>query len=146
MRKKPPENLSVPSIRLRIFKFCAYQDRSEKEVFLKLKEFGFPEIELLDFIEELKKENYLDEERFCRAFVRGKFKQKNWGKQKVLQGLLAKGVNRDLAKKVIDMEIGDEAYSATLQKLIARKEKEWERLPEAKRKLKIKQFLFQKGY
>ena len=46
-----------------------------------------------DLVAELMSEGYLNEERFARAYARGKFRIKGWGPRKITQGLQAKRVS-----------------------------------------------------
>jgi regulatory protein len=46
-----------------------------------------------DLVAELMAEGYLNEERFARAYARGKFRIKGWGPRKIAQGLQAKRVS-----------------------------------------------------
>ena len=46
-----------------------------------------------DLVAELMADGYLSEERFARAYARGKFRIKGWGPRKIAQGLQAKRVS-----------------------------------------------------
>ena len=61
-------------------RYCAYQDRCHQEVEQKLKQIRMiPEaIEII--MVALIEDSHLNEERFAKAFVRGKFNIKKWGK------------------------------------------------------------------
>ena len=61
-------------------KYCSYQDRCHKEVEQKLKELRMIPEAADQIIMTLIDGNYLNEERFALAFVRGKFKIKKWGR------------------------------------------------------------------
>jgi len=63
-----------------IAKYCAYQERCHQEVRDKLYSYGLTpdDVELL--IYELIQQDFINEERFTLAFVRGKFVYKKWGK------------------------------------------------------------------
>ena len=61
-------------------KYCAYQDRCHKEVEQKLKQMRMIPEAIETIIGALIKDSHLNEERFAKAFVRGKFRIKKWGK------------------------------------------------------------------
>ena len=67
--------------------YCAYQERCHKEVIAKLRTLGMIPSVIDKIISELIKANYLNETRFTQSFVRGKFRIKKWGKNRILQEL-----------------------------------------------------------
>lgn len=74
--------------------YCAYQERCHQEVQRKLNSMGMiPEaIDLI--IVHLLEHNFLNEERFAKAFVRGKFKFKKWGRGRLTFELKKKGISK----------------------------------------------------
>ena len=70
--------------------FCAYQERAQQEVRDKLYEWGLWPDAVENIIVKLIGDNFLNEERFAKAYTQGKFKQKGWGKLKIKQGLKLK--------------------------------------------------------
>ena len=144
--RKQTGPLLFTEIRQRIYKYCAYQDRSAKEVREKLKALTCPDEKISALIEELEAGNFIDEARFARAFVRGKFRFKKWGRMKIKMALGAKGISAVVAETIMNEELKGEEYEKIKQKLIEKKSKELADLPERERKIKLKQFLFRKGY
>lgn len=106
---------------LQIGRYCAYQERSHLEVRRKLQQLKCPWDELEDVMVTLIEQDFLNEERFARAYSRGKFNQKAWGKHKIRNGLREKGVGESLVELVLAEEIPLEAYRAALQREIERK-------------------------
>jgi len=100
--------------------FTNYQERSSQEVIYKLREWGLAEVEHPFILITLAAEGLLDEERFARSYARGKFRLKNWGKVKIEQGLLRKGVAHEIINLALG-EIDEEEYTAKLDRLIAKK-------------------------
>ena len=125
--------------------YCAYQERSHSEVKQKLWELGVWKSEHDEIISSLIEDDYLNEERFAKAFVGGKFRMKDWGRKKIYYGLKEKGVSDYLIKRAMK-EIDDEAYRKTLADLAKKK---FESLKEDQylvRKKKTMDYLLQKGY
>lgn len=71
----------------KLMHFCAYRDRSQREVENKLDEMRMIPVAKEKIIISLMQENFLNEERFARSFVRGKFRIKKWGRIKIKQEL-----------------------------------------------------------
>ena len=74
-------------------KFCDYQERCHKDVHTKLKEFKLYENEKNEIINELITHNFLNEERFAKAYAGGKFRQNDWGKTKIINELKFKQIS-----------------------------------------------------
>jgi len=125
--------------------FTNYQERSRQEVIHKLSEWGLAEAEHPFILTTLAAEGLLDEERFARSYARGKFRLKNWGKVKIEQGLLRKGV----AHEIIDLalgEIDEEEYTAKLDRLIAKKSSMLGDHDSVKKQSAIARFALSQGY
>jgi SOS response regulatory protein OraA/RecX len=74
-----------------------------------------------NIITKLIEENYLNEERFAKAYVKGKFNQKAWGKIKIKQGLKLKNVSPVLIKKAL-LTIDASDYMDALTRLLRKKQ------------------------
>jgi len=96
---------TVEEAKRSIEKYCAYQERCHKEVSQKLRTMGMISLVIDEIIGHLLEHNFLNETRFAQAFARGKFKQKKWGKNRVLRELKQRNIsayNLTLALKEID--------------------------------------------
>ncbi len=100
--------------------YCAYQDRCHQEVRNKLLEIGMRGHELELIIVELIQDKFLDEERFARSYVRGKFNIKQWGRIKIKQELKKRNISAYCTKKGLS-EIEEDDYLKTLEKVIRKK-------------------------
>lgn len=130
----------------RIYKYCAYQDRSTSEVRKKLTEWEVDSEEQELIIIHLEAERFLDEARFAHSFARGKFNVKKWGRNKIRHELKLRQVPAQIIEKAIREEITDEDYLEAAQKLTHQKRKQFGKESELKQKEKIFRFLVQKGY
>ena len=104
----------------RLRHFCGFQDRSEKEVQLRLRALDVPPPQWEGLIQMLKEEGFLDDHRFAHSFARGKFRMNKWGKVLIRQGLRQKGIDEALIQEALEAEIDDEEYISTLQQLAER--------------------------
>ena len=82
-------------------KYCAYQERCQSEIRHRLKGSGLSNEEIENVICDLIEQNFTNEERFAKAFVRGKFNQKGWGKNKIKQHLIQKEISEFLPSVAI---------------------------------------------
>ncbi|TNE81988.1 MAG: RecX family transcriptional regulator [Bacteroidetes bacterium] len=127
-------------------KYCAYQDRAHSEVEQKLADMGLYGDEAGEVIIALVRESFLDEERFARSFVRGKFRIKGWGRRKILQELKLKKVS-DYCIDQGFKELDEDEYMQRLQDYA---ENKWASLNKEKnswvKRKKTSSYLLQKGY
>ncbi len=140
------KNIGVQKALVKIKHFCAYQERSHREVKEKLYSFGLYKQEVEDLVSELIETDYLNEERYAIAFAGGKFRMKQWGRVKIKYELKQKGISEYCIKKGLAL-IEEEAYIKTLQQLFNAKMKT---LKTEKnifvRKSKVQSYLMQKGF
>ncbi len=126
--------------------FCVYQDRSRPEIEEKLLNLGIPETEWNGIFDFLEKEWYFSEKRFAHSFIGGKFRQKQWGKRKILFEIRPHKIPPAFIEKALKEEIPEEAYSETIEKLIQQKTKEIKKDNPYEQKAKIARYLLQKGF
>ncbi len=114
------KSLSVSQALEKARKYCDFQDRYQQELRDKLYAWGmFPE-EVESIIATLISENYLNEERFARAFARGKFRIKGWGRIKIKLELKHRKISDYCIKQALK-EIDDKEYMQMLRKIIDKK-------------------------
>lgn len=110
------QKLTPQQALLKLAAYCAYQERCHEEVREKLSELGVYGEEAEFIIYELIQQNYLNEERFAKAFAGGKFRIKKWGKNKIRMELKQKKVSDYCIQQGLK-EIDNEAYYDTLNEL-----------------------------
>src|SRR3981081_731315 len=125
--------------------YCAYQERSPKAVRDKFYDWGLYTNAVENIIIQLIAGNFINEERFANAYVRGKFNQKGWGKNKIKQGLKFKRVSDVLIKKALN-NINDDDYLQMLGKVIQKKASLLTETDLYKRKYKLQQYALGRGY
>jgi regulatory protein len=130
---------------LKLRQFCAYQERSHQETKYKCLELGLRGNEVEEAIAELIADNFLNEERFAKAYAGGKFRIKQWGRKKILMELKQKQVSAYCIKKGME-EIDADDYAAVLLKLTEKKYESLKGEIFIKRKYKTMQYLLQRGF
>ncbi|TWV99285.1 regulatory protein RecX [Chitinophaga pinensis] len=135
----------IASAILKLRHYCAYQERCHSEVKSKCFELGLRGEEVDEAIAALIADNFLNEERFAKAFAGGKFRLKQWGRKKIQMELKQRQVSAYCIKKGMD-EIDAEDYDKTLYTLAEKKYASLKGEQYLKRKYKTIQYLLQKGY
>tara|TARA_B100001250_G_scaffold360813_1_gene338542 strand:- start:200 stop:664 length:465 start_codon:yes stop_codon:yes gene_type:complete len=98
-------DLTLKEIEKKLQHYCSYQDRCHKEVIEKLKTYKIKSSDINQIISNLINANFLNESRFSKSFVRGKFNIKNWGKVRIQNELKKRNIssyNISLGMKEID--------------------------------------------
>lgn len=129
----------------RIQRYCAYQERSHKEVKNKLFEYGLYSTQVDEIISQLITDGFLNEERFAKAYAGGKFRIKKWGRVKIKHELKALGLTKNCIQRGLN-EIESSDYSKTLKTLIKKKATESTESNPFKKRDKIARFVIGKGY
>ncbi|PKA82711.1 regulatory protein [Ulvibacter sp. MAR_2010_11] len=113
---KTHKTYSVTEATRRMERYCAYQERCHKEVHQKLKEMRMIPAAVDQIIHHLLQHDFLNESRFSRAFARGKFNTKKWGKNRIVNELKLREISKyniTLALK----EISETNYRTTFDTL-----------------------------
>jgi regulatory protein len=143
MQKK---QLSFQEGLIKLQRYCAYQERCHSEVQQKLYDLGVWKNDAENIIVKLIEDNYLNEERFAESYVHGKFTIKQWGKTKIKLKLKEKKVSDYLIKKAL-AQIDDADYLKTLEKLLAKKCKDYKtKYKGYELQAKLINFALSKGY
>ncbi len=100
--------------------YCAYQERCHSEVREKLYSLGAWKKDHDEIISALIEENYLNEERFAIAYAGGKWRVKQWGRQKIKYALKQKQVSEYCIKKAM-RQIDEDEYREVVTQLAKEK-------------------------
>ena len=103
--------------------YCTLCERCISEVNAKLTAWGVPNGEQEKIIARLIEEKFIDEARYCRAFVNDKVKFNRWGRIKIQAALRDKRLPRECVSEAME-NIDEEQYMDALAEVIAAKRKE----------------------
>lgn len=126
-------------------RYCAYQDRCHQEVRSKLLDLGLYGDELEEVIANLIEEKFLDEERFARSYVRGKFRINKWGKVRIRQELKKRQISDYCIRKGME-EIPEEDYFRQAEEVIRQKNERLKEPDDFKRHSKLAAYAIRRGY
>ena len=117
--------------------YCAKAEHCASDLRRKLYEWQAP-AEIADFIEEkLRENNFLNDARFCAAYVHDKVAYQKWGRLKIQAGLQALQLPSSAIHEAIK-DIDEEQYKQNLQYLIRQRRSDSED--------KRLRFLIQRGF
>lgn len=142
---KQQKSYTVEEVTALMEHYCAYQDRCHSEVEKKLYEYRMITEAKEKIIVHLITHNYLNEERFAKSFVRGKFNTKHWGKIKIKAALKQRNISEvNIATAFKEIELED--YLNVLAKEMLKKLTVLNENDPWKRKKKTFDYLLQKGF
>tara|TARA_R100001369_G_C3306503_1_gene166610 strand:- start:232 stop:705 length:474 start_codon:yes stop_codon:yes gene_type:complete len=136
---------TVDEAQKKLENYCAYQERCHKEVRNKLREMRMIPEAIDNIMVHLIQQNYLNEERFAKAYVRGKFRIKKWGKNRLLRELKFREISKysiDSAMKEIDLD----DYYLTLDELVIKRIDQVNEKNIYKKKKKVADYLLYRGW
>lgn len=125
--------------------YCAAAERCKSDIEKKLAKWELEPEDIEQIISRLEKENFLNEERYARAYTNDKYKYAKWGKKKIAQGLYFKKVNDsliDTALKNIDYEL----YLDNLKSILTHKARTVKGNSEYEKNGKLARFALGRGY
>ena len=120
-KKSFKKHLTPEQAYVKIRHYCAFQERTHIEVKTRLSGMGIGWAHANEIVSKLIEEGFLNEERFAKAFVGGKFRIKGWGKKKIEAELKKKGISSYSIQKAIREEIDVADYESTLLKIMKKK-------------------------
>jgi regulatory protein len=111
----------------------------------KMKRWDIPEDVQARVMQYLTQEKFIDDERYCRFFVKDKIKYNKWGRRKVEQALYMKHIPSSISGPVLD-EIPAEDYLEVLRPLLKSKRKTVKAATEYERNMKLIKFALGRGF
>jgi regulatory protein len=142
-KKKQP--LSPAEALAKIQRYCAYQERSHREVKKKLFDYGLYAGQVDEILTHLITQGFLNEERFAKAFAGGKFRMKQWGRLKIKNELEQRGLTKNCINRGMK-EIDPSDYAKTLKNLLKKKAAATQESNPYKKRDKIARYAIGKGY
>ena len=125
--------------------YCASAEHCRTEVTDKLLRWGLPYDTANRIVDRLEQEKFIDEERYCRAFVQDKYRLAKWGKVKIGEALKLKKIPSYVYRPYLEAIDHDE-YIGILQSLLAGKRRSIRGGTEYEVNGKLARFALSRGY
>lgn len=117
--------------------YCAKSEHCAADVRRKLYEWAAPAEISDEIVENMYKNDFLNDARFCHAYVHDKVAYQSWGRIKIQAGLRALDLPESEIRKSLD-EIDEKQYKSNLQALFKQRKSDSEE--------KRLRFLLQRGF
>ena len=125
--------------------YCAYQERCHHEVRQKLKSMNMIPEAIDVIIVHLLEHNYLNEERFAKTYVSGKFRIKKWGRRRLTQELKKKDISKFNINKALT-EIEETDYIEVFNDLAEKRANSIKETNKFKKRKKLIDYLLYRGW
>ncbi|MBQ6308926.1 MAG: RecX family transcriptional regulator [Prevotella sp.] len=124
---------------------CASAEHCSYEMRTYMNKWEMPEEVQERILSYLIKEQYIDDERYCRSFVKDKIRYNKWGERKISQALYMKQIPQELRRKVL-ADVDDNDYLSVLRPLLKNKGKTIKTDNRYERNGKLIRFALSRGF
>ena len=129
----------------RLTALCSQAEHCSYEMTEKMRKWQISEEAQARIMQHLVEERYIDDERFCRYFVKDKIRYNKWGRRKVEQALWAKHIDSDISKAILD-EVDDEEYINILRPMIKSRRKQMKDMSEYEANARLMRWAIGRGF
>ena len=124
---------------------CSQAEHCTYEMLEKMRRWELADDAQARIMEYLVREKYVDDERYCRLFVKDKIRYNKWGRRKVEQALMQKRISRDIYQPVLE-EVDDEEYLTILKPLLQNKRRQLKAMSEYEANGRLIRFAISRGF
>ncbi|MDR3338927.1 MAG: recombination regulator RecX [Candidatus Symbiothrix sp.] len=130
---------------IRLSNYCSRTERCIFDIRRKLMAWEIPGNEQNQIIKKLQQEKFLNESRYCRAFVNDKSKYNRWGAYKIKVELMKKQISEDLIREALE-NLQPEETLEQLCRLLEQKKKSVKGKNDFEIKQKLMRFAAGRGF
>lgn len=139
------KEISEQDALFRLSALCSSAEHCSYEMKQKMEKWGLGEDVQDRIMRKLTEERFIDDERFCRFFVKDKIRYSKWGRRKIEQALWAKRIPTSIQQNVLD-NIEKEEYLNILRPLLKKKRKSTKAENDYEMNGKLIRFALSKGF
>lgn len=125
--------------------YCAYQERCHQEVEQKLREMQLIPDAFEKIMLHLFQNDFINETRFAKAYARGKFSIKKWGRNRIVNELKKRKISIYNINTAL-LEIPDEDYHKTFDELSEKRLHQIKETHKYKKRKKLADYLLYRGW
>ena len=135
---------SAAELRAKAETYCAMAEHCLFDVRQKLQQWNATAAQIEDILEHLQEAHFVDEQRYCDAFVHDKLLYQGWGRMKLRASLQAKHLPSAAINESLSV-IEEKEYNNVLERVISSKKRSIKSSdPQAREKLI--RFCLQRGF
>jgi regulatory protein len=135
----------IDQVQVKMEGYCVYQERCHQEVENKLREMQLIPEAAEKILLHLLKNDFINETRFAKAFARGKFSIKKWGRNRITSELKKRRISAYNINLALN-EIDDSDYIITFDALAEKRLKQITETDKYKKRKKLADYLLYRGW
>lgn len=124
---------------------CAKAEYCTGDMEDKMRRWGLSSNDIKENIAYLVDNKYIDNARYCKAFVNDKIAYNHWGRRKIEQALWMKHVPESVSAPILDA-VPEEDYISVLKPLLASKAATVKAESDYERQMKLMKFAMGRGF
>ena len=124
---------------------CAHSENCPSDIADKLSRWGIEEHDRAAIIASLIENRYIDESRFCKAFIKDKLRFNGWGRLKIARALRERHIEEPLVSDALT-SIEENEYMAILTKLLTAKRRTTTGKSDYEKEQKLLRFAAMRGF
>ncbi len=124
---------------------CAKAEYCTGDMEDKMRRWGLSSDDIKENITYLVDNKYIDNARYCKAFVNDKIAYNHWGRRKIEQALWMKRVPENVSAPILDT-VPEEDYIRVLKPLLASKAASVKAESDYERQMKLMKFAIGRGF
>ena len=126
-------------------RLCSQREMCKSDIETKLELWGVTKSDSHKILDILHNENFINEERYAKAFVNDKFTYNKWGKIKIASQLRTKKIPTAIINSALDV-IDNDHYIATLETILKLHKKSVKAKNDYELKSKLIRFGLSRGF
>lgn len=130
---------------IKLSRYCSLRERSEQEVRKKAVGLGMLPGEISKALKQLKKEGFLNESRYVRAYISDQSRFLGWGPHKIGLHLRRAGISGEEIQAALE-ELPEGYWQELAEKLVEKKRKIIKESDPYKMRYKLYQWLYGRGF
>lgn len=130
---------------MKLSALCAGSEHCESEIRTKLMQWGLSSDSADKIVDRLVDGNYINDVRYGKCFVRDKFRYNKWGRMKIKQALMQKGLSSQIIAGSLE-EIEEQEYESVLLDLLRKKNASVTASTDFERRAKLMRFGAGRGF
>lgn len=130
---------------MKLTALCSGAEHCSYEITEKMRRWEIDEETQARIMEYLTNEKYVDDSRFCRAFIREKMRFNKWGRRKIEMALFQKRIDKKMASEALD-EVDNGEYTTILRPMLRQKERSVKANSEYEKNMKLIKFAMSRGF
>ena len=141
-----PSDEECKQARALAYRYLSHRDRSARETADHLKKKGFEDAVVQETLQHLEEASYLDDRRFAEHWARTRAENKQFGKYRLRQELLGKGLSKELIDETLDTLFETVQEIDLARAVVEKKLPAMQDLEPDKRKRRLTGLLQRKGF